>query len=99
MGKFFLGFFIGLIFAVIFGAIIALAAIRIGQARPTVAASSALVLHLEGDLPEQNPVELPIPFLQEQQPITTLETWRILRDAASDSRVKALVIEPRDLTA
>jgi len=99
MGKFFLGFFIGLIFAALFGVLVVFAAIRISQARPSVAASSALVLHLEGDLPEQNPVDLPLPFLENQQPITMLETWRTLRDAASDNRVKALVLEPRELTA
>jgi protease-4 len=99
MGKFFLGFVIGLVFAVLFGAIIAFAAIRIGQAKPSVASSSALVLHLEGDLPEQNPVDLPLPFLQNQQPLTMLETWRVLREAATDNRIKALVLEPRDLTA
>ena len=99
MGKFFLGFVIGLIFAALFGAILVFAAMRIGQSKPSVAASSALILHLEGDLPEQNPVDLPLPFLQQQQPITMLETWRILRDAAADNRVKALVLEPRDLAA
>jgi protease-4 len=99
MGKFFLGFFIGLVFAAMLGAILVFATIRIGQSRPSVAASSVLVLHLEGDVPEQNPVELPLSFLQSQQPITMLETWRTLRDAASDSRIKALALEPRDLTA
>jgi protease-4 len=99
MGKFFLGFFIGLIFAAVFGALLVFAAIKIGQSRPSVASNSALVLHLEGDLPEQNPVELPLPFLENQQPVTMLETWRSLRDAAADSRIKALVLEPRNLTA
>jgi protease-4 len=99
MGKFFLGFFIGLVFAGLFGALVVFAAIRIGQSRPSVASSSALVLHLEGDLPEQSQVDLPLPFLENQQPVTMLETWRSLRDAAADSRVKALVLEPRNLTA
>jgi protease-4 len=99
MGKFFLGFVIGLIFAALFGAILVFAAMRIGQSKPSVAANSALVLHLEGDLPEQSPVDLPLPFLQNQQPMTLLETWRILREAANDNRVKVLVLEPRDLSA
>ncbi|MBV8847892.1 MAG: signal peptide peptidase SppA [Bryobacterales bacterium] len=99
MGKFFLGFFIGLVFAVLFGVILAFAAIRVGQSRPSVASNSVLVLHLEGDVPEQNPVELPLPFLQQQQPVTIVEAWQVLRDAASDNRVKAVVLEPRNLTA
>ena len=99
MGRFFLGFVIGLIFAALFGVIIVFAAIRIAQAKPSVASNSVLVLHLEGEIPEQNPVEVPLPFLQNQEPITMLETWRVLREAASDNRIKALVLEPRDLTA
>jgi protease-4 len=99
MGKFFLGFVIGLVFAALLGALIAFAAVRIGQAKPSVAASSALILHLEGELPEQSPVDLPLPFLENQEPLTMFETWRILREAAADSRIKALVLEPRDLTA
>jgi protease IV len=99
MGKFLLGFLIGVIFIVILGAILVFAAIRVGQGRPTVASNSALILHLEGDIPEQAPVELPLAFLENQQPITLLDTWRMLRDAAADKRIKALVVEPRDLTA
>ena len=48
-------------------------------------------------MPEQPPVTLPLPFLEEQQPMTMLETWQLLRKAAVDSRIKALVLEPRDL--
>src|SRR5579884_506688 len=98
MKKFLLGFLIGLIFAIMAGGILALAAVRLGERRPTVASNSALVLHLEGDLPEQAPVDVAIPLLQEQPPLTMLDTWRILRDAASDNRIKSLVLEPRGLS-
>src|SRR5213075_236408 len=66
--------------------------------RPQVVANSALVLQLEGDLPEQSPVEFPIPFLQDEQPPTIAETWRMLRNAAADSRIQAIVLEPRGLS-
>ena len=99
MQKFILGFVIGIVFAALVGAIFALAAVRLGQARPSVTANSALVLHLEGDFPEQAPVDLPLPFLQNQQPMTLIDTWRLLQDAATDSRIKALVLEPRDVSA
>jgi protease-4 len=99
MGKFLLGFLIGLAFAALLVVIVAFAAFRVGQGRPVVAANSALVLRLEGDIPEQAPVELSLPLLQTQRQITVLETWRMLRDAAADSRIKALVVMPRDLTA
>ena len=100
MGKFLLGFLIGLAFVVLLGVLLVFAALRFGQGRPTViAANSALVLRLEGDIPEQAPVELSLPLLQTQRQFTVLETWRMLRDAATDSRIKALVVMPRDLTA
>jgi protease IV len=100
MGKFLLGFLIGLAFAVLLGVIVVFAAVRVGQGRPTVvAANSALVLRLEDDVPEQAPVEVSLPLFETQQQITVLETWRMLRDAASDSRIKALVVMPRNLTA
>lgn len=96
--KFFLGFLIGLFFAGLVIVMIGFALMRFGERKVTVADGSTIVLHLEGDLPEQPPVELPIPFLQQQQPLTILETWQLLRKAAADSRIRAIVIEPRDLS-
>jgi protease-4 len=98
MKKFALGFVIGLLFAGLVLLIIGAAAMRFGTERPpTVADRSTLVLHLEGELPEQPQVTLPIPFLEDQQPMTVVETWHLLRKAAADSRIKALVLEPREL--
>jgi len=98
MKKFLLGFVIGILFVALGVVILVAAAVRFGGARkPTVAANSTLVLQLEGELPEQSPVELPIPFLQQQQPLTIVETWQMLRNAAADSRIKAIVLEPRGL--
>jgi protease IV len=98
MKRFTIGFVLGLLFAGLVVVILAVAAMRLGgERRVTVADGSALVLHLEGDLPEQPPVELPIPFLEQQQPLAMIETWDLLRRAAADPRVKALVVEPRGL--
>jgi len=97
MRKFALGFVIGLLFAGLVALIIGAFAMRFSERPPAVADGSILVLRLEGELPEQSPVTLPIPFLEDQQPMTIIETWQLLRKAAVDSRVKALVLEPRDL--
>jgi protease-4 len=97
MRKFALGFVIGLLFAGLVALIIGAVAMRLGDRPPVVADGSTLVLHLEGELPEQPPVTLPIPFLEDQQPMTMIETWQLLRKAALDSHIKALVLEPRDL--
>src|SRR5580698_3855488 len=97
MRKFALGFVIGLLFAGLVAFIIGALLFRASERPPVVADGSTLVLHLEGELPEQPPVTLPIPFLEEQQPMTIIETWQLLRKAAVDSRIKALVLEPRGL--
>ncbi len=98
MKRFALGFVFGILFTGLAVFIIGVAAMRFGDRPPTVGDGSTLVLHLEGELPEQPQVSIPIPFLEDQQPMTMIETWQLLRKAAVDSRIKALVLEPRDLS-
>ena len=64
MKRFALGFIIGLVFAGLVVVILVFAAMRFGERRVKVADGSTVVLHLEGELPEQPPVELPLPFLR-----------------------------------
>src|SRR5580658_417081 len=98
MKKFLLGFVIGIVFVGLLGVIVVFAVIRLGGRTPTVAANSALVLHLEGDVPEQAPVDVVVPYFQDQPPLTIADTWRLLQQAAADSRIKALVLEPEGLS-
>lgn len=99
MKKFFLGFGIGIVFVFLAGAILIFALIRMGGGRtPTVASNSALVMHLEGDIPEQAGLDIPIPYLEGEPPMTVADIWRELQTAAGDSRIKALVIEPQGLS-
>jgi len=99
MKKFLLGFVIGILFVALTAVILVAAAIRFGGSRqPQVVANSALVLQLEGDMPEQSSVDFGIPFLQDKQPPTVAETWQMLRNAAADSRIRAIVLEPRGLS-
>jgi protease-4 len=99
MNRFLIGFIIGIVFAGLAALIIGAAAMRFSSDRPPVVADgSMVVLHLEGDLPERPQVDLPLPFLEEQQPMTVVETWHLLRKAGADPRIKALVLEPRELT-
>ena len=104
MKKFLLGFAIGIVFAGLVVLILGFAAVRmaatLGGERPvSVADTSALVLNLEGSVPEQAPVDIAIPFLQQNPPLTVLDTWKLLRRATGDTRVKALILEPRGLDA
>ena len=104
MKNFFLGFVIGILFVGLVVVLLGFAAVRLagnlGSERPvTVSDNSALVLNLEGAVPEQAPVDVSIPYFQQQPPLTVLDTWKLLRRAAGDTKVKALVLEPRGLDA
>lgn len=100
MRKFLLGALVGVIVAVLGIFIIVLAVGRLfASKQPTIAANSVLVLTLEGSIPEAAPVDIPIPFLQAQSVPTVRDIWASLREAATDNRIKALVIEPRNLAA
>jgi protease-4 len=98
MRRFLLGFVIGIVFVVLLGVLLVFAAVRFGGRAPSVAANSALILHLEGDVPEQAPVDVTLPYIQEQPPMTVADTWRLLQQAAGDSRIKSLILEPHDLS-
>lgn len=62
-----------------------------------VADGSTLVLNLTGDVPERLPAEIPIPILQSQTPMSVLQVWDTFRRAAADSRIRAILFEPRGL--
>lgn len=97
MGKFLLGLVTGAVLIVLIFVIGAFAVMSLRTRPAAVADGSTLILHLQGDVPETPPVDLTvsIPFLQPQTPVTVENVWSILRRAASDSRIKAVVFEPQ----
>jgi protease-4 len=99
MAKFFLGLLVGVLL-VFFGFILLFAAlVRFRSRPPDVAENSVVVLRLAGDVPEKPPVELPA-FLGGRRDGTTIAgVWMNLKKAATDGRVKAVVVEPEGLTA
>src|SRR5579884_1990268 len=100
MGKFLLGVLVGGIVTVLVLIICALAISKIfATKQPTVAANSVLVLSLSGEVPEAAPIGIDIPLLQTQPTPTVRDVWTSLHEAATDSRIKALVIQPRMLLA
>jgi len=100
MAKFFLGVVVGIVVAV-FGSIIVLLAIgRIfATKQPTVADNAVLVLDLQGEIPEAAPLEIPLPIGRAQAPPTVRDLWTSLHEAAKDSKVKAVMLEPRGVAA
>src|ERR1700676_523799 len=97
MAKFLIGVVTGVILVVLL-VVIALFAVLPGREKPPVIADgSTLMLPLDGEMPERAPVELPIPFLQQREPMTVANVWSLLRVAAADPHIKAIVLEPRNL--
>ena len=68
-----------------------------GERTVNVADGTTLVMKLEDALPEKPPAEIPLPMFEAQTPMTVQEIWETFRRAAGDSRVKAILFEPRGL--
>lgn len=99
MKKFILGLLTGVILTFLTGLVIVFSLARLGgEPKPTVEDGSVLVLRLEGELPERAPVELPLPFFEQQAPSTVREIWSTLRKAAADKRISAILLEPRGVS-
>src|SRR6266478_1081938 len=100
MAKFLIGLLMGVILTVALIVIGAFSLARFGtEKRVVVPDSSTLILRLEGDIPERPPIELPIPFFEQQTSSTVRDVWELLHKAAVDTRIKAVVFEPRGISA
>jgi protease-4 len=58
-----------------------------------------LVMRLEGSIPEQAPMTIPLPWFESQAQPTVADLWALLRKAEKDDRIKAILLEPRGLGA
>lgn len=94
MAKFFGGMISGLLLIVLIvvAGVYALSAREAGS--PSIADGSTLILRVSGEVPEKPPVDLDLPFLAQRQQVTVENVWSILRHAAADPRIKAVVLEP-----
>jgi protease IV len=98
MGKFLLGVLTGAIVTVLIIGIAVFAVASLRTKPAAIADGSTLTLHLSGDVPETPPVDVSIPFLQPRTPVTVENIWSMLRHAAADPRIKAMVFEPSGTT-
>lgn len=94
MGKFLLGLVTGIVLVFLIGVIGFFAIASLRSKPPAVAEDSTLVLHLWGNVPEKPPVEFAIPGVVSRNSITVENVWSMLRRAAQDSRIKAVIFEP-----
>ncbi len=99
MGKFLLGVVTGFVVTVLIVVIAGFAIASLRSKPPAVADNSTLILRLDGDAPEAPSIDYSVfPVLQNRTPITVEDVWSMLRRAASDSRIKAVVFEPSGAT-
>src|SRR5467141_20479 len=100
MAKFLIGLVTGAILTILCAVVLVFSLARFGtDKRVAVPDNATLVLRLEGEIPERPPVEFPIPFFEQQTQSTVKDVWELLRKAAVDSRIKAVVFEPRNISA
>jgi len=103
MKNFLIGLISGFLLAGLVAVIIVFVFVRVaasfGDRTPVVADGSTLILKMEGAIPEKAPTEVPVPFLEDQAPLTLPQSWALFRKAASDPKIKAIVFEPQGVAA
>ncbi len=98
MAKFLFGLISGVVLCIVGGLVLVFALVRsFREAAPAVADNSVLQLQLEGDIPERPPVDVPFGALADRPAPTVTNIWMLLRKAAVDARIKAVVLEPASL--
>jgi len=98
MAKFLLGLICGVVVCVLgFFLLLFLIARAFRETPPAIAENSVLELQLSGSIPERPPVEVPFGALGEHPSPTVTGVWMLLRKAAADARIKAVVLEPESL--
>jgi protease-4 len=99
MAKFLFGLITGVVVCVVGIFLIVFALARsFRESPPAIAQNSVLQLQLSGDIPERPPVEVPFGALADRPAPTVTGVWMMLRKAAVDARVKAVVLEPESLS-
>jgi protease IV len=101
MRNFLIGLVVGILLCGLTALVLVFAVVRFAGSfanRPVnVADGSTLVLDLQGDVPERLPAEIPIPFLQNQTPLSVQQVWDTFRKAAADPRIRGILFEPHGL--
>lgn len=95
MKKFLLGIVAGFIIAGVTAVVLFFAAVKFARRAPAPPEAAWLSLRLGGDLPELQPMMLPLPALESKAPLTVGEVWSALRRAARDPRIKGVFLRPQ----
>src|SRR6202044_758503 len=99
MAKFLLALITGVVVCILAVLVLFFVLMRtFRESPPTVAPNSVLLLQLNGDIPERAPVEVPFGAFADRGTPSVANIWTLLREAAVDARVKAIVLEPDSLS-
>ncbi|MBM3759100.1 MAG: signal peptide peptidase SppA [Acidobacteria bacterium] len=94
MKKFLLGTLCGFVFAGVAVLILGFALVRMAsKSVPDTPSESFLVLRLDNEIQETPAEEIPIPWFDQQTNWTVIEIKEVLEKAATDTKVKGLMIE------
>lgn len=97
MKKFLLGVLAGFIIAGVTAVVLVFAALKFARRAPEPPETAWLTLRLSGDLPELQPMMLPLPALEAKAPLTMGEVWSALRRASRDPRIRGVLVKPGGL--
>lgn len=94
MKKFLLGTLCGFVFAGVAIVILGFALVKMAsKSVPDTPSEALLVLRLDNEIQETPAEEIPIPWFDQQTNWTVIEIKQILEKAATDTKVKGLMIE------
>ena len=99
MVKFILGLVTGVILVFLSFVLLFFVLLRFREKPPEIGANSVLVLRLAGEIPEKAPLELPDFLGGGKAPLTVVNIYSLLRKAAADSNIRAMVIQPDSISA
>ncbi|HRJ21033.1 MAG TPA: signal peptide peptidase SppA [Bryobacteraceae bacterium] len=94
MKRFLLGVLAGVVIAGVSVVVLFFASLKLADRTPSVPDRFVLVVRLQGAMPEVSSTSLPFPGLEGQMPLTVVELYRVLRNAAQDSRVAGVFLVP-----
>src|SRR5580704_999737 len=99
MVKFILGLVTGVFLVFLSFILLFFTLLRFREKPPVIVDNSVLALHLSGDIPEKPPLELPGILSGGDATLTVSDLWMMLRKAAADPHIRAIVLEPESLSA
>jgi protease IV len=94
MKRFLLGVLAGVVIAGVAVVVLFFASLKLADRTPSVPERFVLVVRVQGPMPEVSSTSLPFPGLEGQTPLTVVELYRVLRNAAQDSRVAGVFLVP-----